>query len=76
MRRFTGRCTGEANRSLEGRLKETRSEIEALREALEAVRLEALTDPLTGIANRKHSRTRFSSRSRRRASAGRHLRSS
>lgn len=42
------------NRTLEGRLKETRGEIETLRETLEAVRVEALTDPLTGIANRKH----------------------
>lgn len=42
------------NRTLESRLKETRGEIETLRETLEAVRVEALTDPLTGIANRKH----------------------
>lgn len=42
------------NRNLESRLKETRGEIEALRETLEAVRVEALTDPLTGMANRKH----------------------
>jgi diguanylate cyclase len=42
------------NRTLEARLKETRGEIEVLRETLEAVRVESLTDPLTGIANRKH----------------------
>jgi diguanylate cyclase len=42
------------NRTLDARLKETRGEIEVLREALENVRAEALTDPLTGIANRKH----------------------
>ena len=42
------------NRMLETRLKETRGEIETLRETLEAVRVEALTDSLTGIANRKH----------------------
>jgi diguanylate cyclase len=42
------------NRTLEARLKETRGEIETLRETLEAVRVETLTDPLTGIANRKH----------------------
>lgn len=44
----------DTNRTLEGRLKETRGEIETLRETLEAVRVEAMTDPLTGIANRKH----------------------
>ncbi|KAA2235352.1 GGDEF domain-containing protein [Salinarimonas soli] len=42
------------NRTLEARLKETRGEIESLRETLESVRIETLTDPLTGIANRKH----------------------
>jgi diguanylate cyclase len=42
------------NRTLEARLKETRGEIASLRETLEAVRIETLTDPLTGIANRKH----------------------
>jgi diguanylate cyclase len=42
------------NKTLDARLKETRGEIEGLRETLEAVRIEALTDPLTGIANRKH----------------------
>jgi diguanylate cyclase len=42
------------NSTLDARLKETRGEIETLRENLEAVRMESLTDPLTGIANRKH----------------------
>ncbi len=42
------------NQTLDARLKETKSEIEALRETLEAVRVEALTDPLTGVSNRKH----------------------
>ena len=42
------------NTVLEARLKETRGEIETLRETLEAVRLESLTDSLTGISNRKH----------------------
>jgi diguanylate cyclase len=42
------------NQTLEARLRETRGEIEGLRETLEAVRMESLTDPLTGIANRKH----------------------
>jgi diguanylate cyclase len=39
---------------MDARLKETRGEIETLRETLEAVRAESLTDSLTGIANRKH----------------------
>jgi diguanylate cyclase len=42
------------NRTLEARLRETRGEIETLRERLESARIETLTDPLTGIANRKH----------------------
>ncbi|HEX8664823.1 MAG TPA: GGDEF domain-containing protein [Beijerinckiaceae bacterium] len=42
------------NQTLDARLKETRSEIETLRETLEAVRIESLTDPLTGVSNRKH----------------------
>jgi diguanylate cyclase len=42
------------NRVLEARMRETRVEIEALRETLEATRLESLTDALTGLANRKH----------------------
>ncbi|MGY6569894.1 MAG: GGDEF domain-containing protein [Salinarimonas sp.] len=42
------------NETLEARLRETRGEMEGLRETLEAVRMESLTDPLTGIANRKH----------------------
>jgi diguanylate cyclase len=42
------------NQQLETRLKETRTEIESLRDTLECVRIEAVTDPVTGIANRKH----------------------
>jgi diguanylate cyclase len=42
------------NYTLEARLKETRTEIETLREGLEVVRRELLTDPLTGLSNRKH----------------------
>jgi diguanylate cyclase len=42
------------NSTLEARLKETRGEMEGLRETLEAVRVESLTDSLTGLANRKH----------------------
>ncbi|SDO41448.1 diguanylate cyclase [Methylobacterium phyllostachyos] len=41
------------NRVLEARMRETRSEIETLREKLEATRLESLTDALTGLSNRK-----------------------
>ncbi|WP_158266709.1 GGDEF domain-containing protein [Alsobacter soli] len=48
------RDTAAANRALETRLKETRSEVQDLRQALESIRTENLTDPLTTIANRKH----------------------
>jgi diguanylate cyclase len=48
------RDVSDTNHILEARLKETRGEIEGLRETLEAVRLESLTDSLTGISNRKH----------------------
>jgi diguanylate cyclase len=50
-------ATNEAsstNKLLEARLMETKNEINTLRESLEVVRVESLTDPLTGIANRKH----------------------
>ncbi len=43
-----------SNRLLEKRLGEGRSEIQLLREALEATRADALTDSLTGLANRRH----------------------
>lgn len=42
------------NRTLEARMRESRSEIETLRETLEVTRLESLTDPLTGLGNRKN----------------------
>jgi len=42
------------SRALEERLKSTTSEIDALRRNLEEVRREAMTDALTGIANRKY----------------------
>ena len=48
------RETVATNRSLETRLKETRGEIQDLRENLEVIRTESLTDPLTTLANRKH----------------------
>ncbi|ACA18675.1 diguanylate cyclase [Methylobacterium sp. 4-46] len=41
------------NRTLEARMRESREEIQALHETLEAVRVESLTDPLTGLGNRK-----------------------
>jgi diguanylate cyclase len=41
------------NRTLEARMRESRNEIESLRETLAATRLESLTDPLTGLSNRK-----------------------
>ena len=39
---------------LEAQLRESAHEIRTLREALETTRAEALTDPLTGLANRRH----------------------
>jgi diguanylate cyclase len=42
------------NRVLEARIRESRSEVETLREKLEASRTESLTDPLSGLSNRKH----------------------
>ena len=50
----TTREVRASNRTLEARMRESRSEIEALRATLEATRLESLTDPLTGLSNRKH----------------------
>jgi diguanylate cyclase len=46
--------TVATNRTLEARLQETKSEIQDLRETLESIRTESLTDPLTTLANRKH----------------------
>jgi diguanylate cyclase len=43
----------EKNRALEDRLSRASGEVAQLRENLEVVRREALTDPLTGIPNRK-----------------------
>ena len=42
------------NNSLEARLNASRQEISQLQENLEVVRTESLTDPLTGLSNRKH----------------------
>ncbi len=42
------------NQSLEARLSASKQEINELHENLEAVRTESLTDPLTGLSNRKY----------------------
>jgi diguanylate cyclase len=47
------------SRGLEAKLIESGREIEILREQLEAVKVEASTDALTGVANRKEFETRF-----------------
>jgi diguanylate cyclase len=44
----------QTNYSLEARLKASKQEIHQLQENLETVRNESLTDPLTGLANRKY----------------------
>lgn len=48
------RAVAASNQHLESRLHASRDEIDGLRRVLEEVRTEALTDALTGIANRKH----------------------
>jgi diguanylate cyclase len=42
------------NKALEDRLKLSKSEISNLQQSLEAIRAESLTDPLTGLGNRKY----------------------
>ncbi len=44
----------EANKALEERLALSRTEIGNLQQSLEAIRAESLTDPLTGLGNRKY----------------------
>jgi diguanylate cyclase len=44
----------QTNQSLEARLRDSKHEINQLQENLETVRNESLTDPLTGLANRKY----------------------
>jgi diguanylate cyclase len=44
----------DANRALEDRLTSSKSEISNLQQSLEAIRTESLTDPLTGLGNRKY----------------------
>jgi diguanylate cyclase len=46
--------TNISNKQLETRLKESQAQIRDLRDTLEITRAEALTDPLTGLANRRH----------------------
>jgi diguanylate cyclase len=44
----------EANKALEERLTLSKNEISDLQQSLEAIRAESLTDPLTGLGNRKY----------------------
>jgi diguanylate cyclase len=44
----------ETNKALEERLTLSKNEISNLQQSLEAIRAESLTDPLTGIGNRKY----------------------
>ncbi len=44
----------ETNRALEQRLSLSKTEISDLQQSLEAIRAESLTDPLTGLGNRKY----------------------
>ncbi|MCG6203555.1 GGDEF domain-containing protein [Rhodopseudomonas sp. HC1] len=44
----------QANDALEDRLSSSRNEISNLQASLEAIRAESVTDPLTGLGNRKH----------------------
>jgi diguanylate cyclase len=44
----------DTNKALEGRLSLSRTEISNLQQSLEAIRAESLTDPLTGLGNRKY----------------------
>jgi diguanylate cyclase len=44
----------ETNKALEERLALSKSEISNLQQSLEAIRAESLTDPLTGLGNRKY----------------------
>jgi diguanylate cyclase len=54
----------EKNRALEDRLSRASGEVAELRQNLEAVRREALTDPLTGIPNRKLFESRLAEAAR------------
>ena len=50
----TARDIERANQKFEAHLKESQQEIHQLQKNLNAVRTEILTDPLTGLSNRKH----------------------
>ena len=51
------RQVADTNTDLEARLRSSRDEIKGLQQALEAARIEGLTDALTAIPNRKHFET-------------------
>lgn len=53
LRRSTGEMR-ETNKALEDRLTLSKNEISNLQQSLEAIRAESLTDPLTGLGNRKY----------------------
>jgi diguanylate cyclase len=44
----------DTNKALENRLSQSKTEINNLQQSLEAIRAESLTDPLTGLGNRKY----------------------
>jgi len=44
----------ETNKALEARLSLSKTEISSLQNSLEAIRAESMTDPLTGLGNRKY----------------------
>src|SRR5258708_8920190 len=44
----------ETNKALENRLSLSKTDISNLQHSLEAIRAESLTDPLTGLGNRKY----------------------
>jgi diguanylate cyclase len=44
----------DTNKALEDRLSRSKNEISNLQQSLEAIRAESLTDPLTGLGNRKY----------------------
>ncbi|HKH03099.1 MAG TPA: GGDEF domain-containing protein [Bradyrhizobium sp.] len=44
----------DTNKALQERLSRSKNEISNLHQSLEAIRAESLTDPLTGLGNRKH----------------------
>jgi diguanylate cyclase len=61
------------NQALEGQLAEAVGEIAALRESLEQSRIEAMSDPLTGVVNRKYLEVRLAEQIELAASTGQEL---